>query len=266
MPTRRTDGPALFAAGATALAVVAFAVTVAVAVASGPNGSDGATDHAPIDLDDGAVADPDADPEEVVTASATAMADVTSVQFQLQRSGAPVYIDQFESIALDAMLGQFTVPNRAQAQLTVTVDGNLTTYLGAIAIDDEVWISNPVTGDFETLPAGYDIDPSRFFDPEGGWQPLLANLYDVTMVGIEDDGGERYHVRGVAPAEQVQNITVGLVEDQDVPVDLWIHPGTMLVTRAEFDTVIDGAESHWALELERYGDNFTIEPPENVRD
>jgi len=269
--TQRNDGPALFAVGATALAALTFGVAVVFALTSSSNaGSDSSGDEAtnaePVDLDDGAVADPQADPVDVVAQSADAMAAVTSVQFELERTGAPVYIDEFDSIALDELIGQFEVPTRAQAQITVTIDGNLITQLGAIAIDDEVWLSNPVTGDFETLPPGYDIDPSRFFDPEGGWQPLLANLYDVTMVAIEDDGGDRYHVRGIAPAEQVQNITVGLVEDQDVPVDLWIHPGTMLVTRAEFDTVIDGAESHWVLELDRYGEDFTIEPPENVSD
>ena len=137
--------------------------------------------------------------------------------------------------------------------------------IGAVAIDDEVWISNPVTGDFETLPSGFDIDPSRFFDPEGGWKPLLANLRDVELVGIDDRGGERYHVRGLAPAAEVRNITVGLVRDQDVPIDLWVHPGTSLVTSAECETTIDGAAAQWRLDLDRYGESFTIRPPLNVR-
>jgi lipoprotein LprG len=157
------------------------------------------------------------------------------------------------------------VPGQAQAQLDVTVNGDLATRLGAVAIDDEVWISNPVTGDFETLPAGYDIDPSKFFDPEGGWRPLLASLQDVTLVGIDDRGGERYHLRGTAPAEQVSNITVGLVSGQDVVVDLWIHPQTSLVTAAEFDTELEDGIATWKLELSRYGDEFVIEPPANVR-
>lgn len=273
MTTRRLNGTTLFAELSLVAAATGLVGTVAYAFSDGPastqpspivdDGPDGEAN--PIDLDDGAVADPDADPGDVVTAAATAMAAVTSVEFTLERSGAPIYIDQFESLALDALIGQFTVPTRARAQLTVTVDGNLTTEIGAVAIDEEIWISNPVTGDFETLPDGFDIDPSRFFDPEGGWQPLLANLRDVEFVGIDDLGGERYHIRGIAPAVEVQNITVGLVRDQDVPVDLWIHPGTFLVTRAAFDTTIDGATSQWALDLDRYGDSFTIRPPANIR-
>jgi lipoprotein LprG len=197
--------------------------------------------------------------------SATAMAGVTSVEFRLGRDGAPVFIDQFDEIALDSLRGQFTVPTKARAELTVTIDDDLTTKIGAVAIDSEVWISNPVTGDFETLPAGYDIDPSRFFDPKDGWQPLIANLTDVRLIDIADRGGDRYHVRGTAAAADVRNITVGLVRDQDVPVDLWIHPTTALVTAAEFTTVIDGAEAHWVLELENFGAEFAIEPPDNVR-
>jgi hypothetical protein len=252
------------------LAIAAIAFVAAVAGATGAfGGSDaGAADDGGsggVVADDGAVADPSADPAAVVAASADAMGAVTSVEFRLDRDGAPIFIDEFERIALDSLRGQFAVPTQAQAQLSVTVNGNLATRLGAVAIGDEVWISNPVTGDFETLPVGYDIDPSRFFDPEDGWRPLLANLRDVTLVGVEDRGGERYHVRGTAPAAQVTDITVGLVRDQDVALDLWIHPDTSLVTAASFETAIDGAASRWSLELDRYGEEFTIEPPANVR-
>src|SRR5690606_4219993 len=128
------------------------------------------------------------------------------------------------------------------AVIDVLIDGNLNTRIGAVALGDEVWISNPVTGQFETLPAGYDIDPSKFFDPTGGWLPLLDTLKDVELVGVENDGsGDRYHLRGTAPAAEVTNITVGLVRGQQVPVDLWVHPSSSLVTRAGFATVIDGA-------------------------
>ena len=273
---RRPAGSELFANLMLAVAAVALVTALAYAFRDRPPveataPATAADPDAPettavvVDLDDGAVGDPDADPADIVAASAEAMAGVTSVEFFLERTGAPIFIDQFEAIALDDLIGQFQVPSRAQAQLTVTVEGNLATKLGAVALDDEVWISNPVTGDFETLPAGYDIDPSRFFDPEGGWQPLLAGLFDVELVGIDDRGGDRYRIRATAPAAEVRNITVGLVRDQDVPVELWIHPSTSLVTRAEFTTVIDGAESQWVLELDRFGDSFTIRPPTNVR-
>ncbi|HWL41856.1 MAG TPA: LppX_LprAFG lipoprotein [Ilumatobacter sp.] len=284
-PDTRPDRTGWFAIGALGAAAAMLAVAVGVAVtrdapggvaAAAPTPVPGATTPVtapPVDLGDGAVADPNADPEAVVADAATAMGAVTSVEFRLTRTGAPVFVDQFEAIAVDAAVGQFTVSTGsttggAAATLDVTVEGNLRTRIGAVAIGPEIWMSNPVTGRFETLPAGYDLDPSRFFDPQGGWQPLLEHLTDVELVGVADRGGQRWHVRGVAPAADVANITVGLVKNQDVTVELWVHPTSSLVTAMEFDTVLDpglaGGTAHWTLDLSRYGDTFTINPPEGV--
>ena len=215
-------------------------------------------------MGDDTPADPDAQADEVVAAAAEAMGMVTSAAFELELDGSPVFIDQFGSIAVRSLIGQFSVPNRAAARLDVVVDDSLATRIGAVAIDYEVWISNPVTGTFETLPPGYDIDPSRFFDPTDGWRPLLEGLTDVELVGVDDRGGDRYRIAGTAPAALVADITAGLVDDQDVPIELWIHPCTSLVTAARLTTSIDGGETRWDLELGRYGETFTIDPPEGV--
>jgi hypothetical protein len=215
----------------------------------------------------GGDAEPEGDPLPadaiaILDASSSAMADVTSVRFDLRRSGADVYIDQFESIALDKIKGRFSAPGSADAVLSVTVDGSLKTDLGAVALGGEVWLSNPVTGKFEVLDTGYDIDPATFFDPERGWGPLMHTLTDVVLVGVEDRGGKRYHVRGVGPAAQMEIITAGLVRDQDVTIDFWLKRDTALVTVAEFSTVFDSKTTDWVIELSGYGDDFEIKVPE----
>ena len=235
-------------------------VAALVAVAS-CGGSAGSTDPSGPTLP--------AQPDAIVIASAAAMGDVTSVRFDLSRTGAPVFIDQFEAIAIERVAGEFTVPQSAQAVLDVEVNASLKTQLGAIALGDEVWLSNPITGVFETLPDGYDIDPSRFFDPEDGWRPLLSGLTNVTLIGLEDRDGERYHVRGTATAAQMKTITAGLVGNQDVEIDFWIHPVTGLVRSAEFTTDSfqgdgDAGQVEWQLELSQYGDEFTIVPPDEA--
>lgn len=195
--------------------------------------------------------------------SAQAMGEVESVRFGLARSGAPVFIDGAQSISLDNIDGRFAVPGSADAILGVTVSGSLRTELGAIAIDDEVWLSNPTTGRFETLPPGFDIDPSLFFDPVGGWRPLISGLTDVAVVGEEQrNDTTRYHLTGTAPAERMAAITAGLVSGQDVELDLWLHPVTAEVTSVEFSTEFDGDVSEWVLELTEYGETFDISPPE----
>lgn len=193
---------------------------------------------------------------------ADAMGAVTSVRFEVERSNAPVFIDQVESIALNTILGTFEVPGSANAILQVTVNDSLNTELGAIAIDEEIWLTNPVTGQFETLPPGFDIDPSLFFDPVNGWQPLIAELTDVNFVAQQErDDGTRYHLTGTSPAERIQSITAGLVRGQDVELDLWVHPVTGVVSELEMSTVFEGAQSDWRIMLTEYGEDFDISPP-----
>jgi len=201
----------------------------------------------------------------IVAASATAMGDTQSVRFTLAASGSPVFIDQFESIALQRAVGEFRVPGTAQAVLDVQVSGNLNTQLAAIAIDDEVWLSNPITGEFETLPPEFDLDPSLFFDPEGGWQPLLENLTDVVLVGTEQrNGNDRYRISATAPAAQIEIITARLVRDQDVDIEFWIQPVTGNVRAAEFTTATPEGDVDWVLELDEFGGDFEIVPPEGI--
>jgi lipoprotein LprG len=214
----------------------------------------------------GSDAEPEGEPmpAQIATIQRTAaasMGEVTSVRFSLERTGAPVFIDQFKSIALDELDGRFQAPSSVDAILTVTIDGSLSTKLGAIALDDEVYLSNPVTGTFEPLDSGYDIDPSAFFDPVGGWRPMLAELQDAVLVGEEDRGGPRYHIRGTATAERMDAITAGLVE-QELTIDFWVRRDTGLVTATEFSTTFQGETTSWVLELSGYGDEFEIEPPD----
>lgn len=194
---------------------------------------------------------------------AETMGAVTSVRFEVERSQAPVFIDQVESISLNTILGQFEVPGSANAILQVTVNDSLNTELGAIAVDDEVWLTNPVTGRFETLPPGFDIDPSLFFDPVNGWRPLIEDLADVSFVGEEERAGTtRFHLTGTATADRMQAITAGLVRGQDVELDMWVQPVTGEVTELAFSTVFNDARSDWRILLSEYGEDFDISPPD----
>jgi lipoprotein LprG len=197
----------------------------------------------------------------IVAESAQAMGEVTSVRFELEATGAPVYIDAAGAISLNTIDGRFNVPGSADAVVEVEVGGALNTELGAVAVGDDVWLSNPITGELEPLPPGIDLDPSSFFDPAGGWRPLLENLSDVELIGIEDRDGDRYHLRGTAPAEQVEVITAGLVSDLDVTIDVWVDPVTALVTAVEFTADLGDGETNWALTLSDYGETFDIAPP-----
>ena len=136
--------------------------------------------------------------------------------------------------------------------------------VGAIAIDGATYLTNPITGRWETVPDAYQFDPAALFDPEVGWRPLLAEGYtDVTLLGTEDrDGIATYHLTGTAQEDRVEAITAGLVSNQDVELELWIDTTTGQVRDVAFTATSSNGQSFWTLTFFDYGAEVTIEQPD----
>lgn len=202
------------------------------------------------------------DVDTLLEASAQTMGEVESVRFTIERGGAPVYIDPLDALEFVSAEGRFKTPAAADALVVLAV-GDIRAQVGAVAIDGDTWLTNPITGDWEPAPDGYTFDPATLFDPDAGWRPLLAeDLTNVQLVGLEERGGSpRYHLRGDAPEGRISLITAGLV-GQDVTVDLWLDPVTGAVVEAEFDTLYRGEASDWRLTFADYGADLTIEVPD----
>ncbi|MDH3500248.1 MAG: LppX_LprAFG lipoprotein [Acidimicrobiia bacterium] len=226
------------------------AIVIATAVSAGACGGD----------ETGPTLAPNVD---VVLAAATdAMTAVDTVYFTLERGGAPVYIDSLDTIAFESAEGRYAAPGRAEAVVQVSLVG-LNTQIGAVAIDGVTWITNPITGDYEPAPAGYEFDPATLFDPAVGLPLLLdGELGGATLIGLEDRDGEmRYHVRGTAPAERVEVITARLVRGQDVELDLWLDPVGGEVAEAAFSTEFNAGVTTWRLTFFDYGAEVEITEP-----
>ncbi len=203
------------------------------------------------------------EPDQVLEAAAEEMGSIESVRFKIERDGAPVYIDPLQTLNFSVAEGQFAAPSSASAVVTLAV-GTINAQIGAIAIDGVTWLTNPITGEWEDAPEGYEFDPATLFDPELGWRPLLAEgLSDVEWIGEESRNGEdRYHIRAQADEDRVALILAGLIRKQPVAIDMWIEPQSGYVREAELSTVFEGQTSDWVIEFTEFGDPVEITPPD----
>lgn len=201
----------------------------------------------------------------LLATAAEAMGTVDTVRFEIERGGVPVYIDTTDTLEFKEAVGRFVAPQAADAVVKVGVSG-LNVNIGAIAIDGTVWLSNPITGDWEQAPSSYAFDPTTLFSPDVGWRPLLSGeLAGATLVGSEEaDGVARYHVTGTAPEERIETITANLVTGQDVEVDIWLDTATGHVLEVEFDAKTSAGVSSWVLRFFDYGDDIEIVPPDEL--
>lgn len=212
------------------------------------------------DSDDTAVAEV-LDVDGVRTLSAEAMAEIDSVLFTIELEGADVFIDDEELIAFRAAEGRFAAPSSADAVVSVVALG-LATEVGAVAIDGEVWLTNPLTGDWEEAPESLTFDPAQLFDPDVGFARLLSDgLSNAVLVEPGPDANGRYHLTADVDPARVTALTGGLVDDVE-NVDLWVDATSGRLVEVTFDVGIDAGGTSWRLLLDGYGTSVSINEPD----
>ena len=200
---------------------------------------------------------------ELLATSAATMGSVDTVQFSIQRGGEPVYIDTQGFLEFVSATGRYAAPGAAEALVTVSALG-LSTEVGAVVIEGDTWLTNPITGLWEPTPPGYTFDPATLFDPEVGFRAMLRE----GIPSVEDLGDELVeeaslrHVRFTAAGPRVEVITAGMVQGADVTIDAWIEPVSGELRRATFPTTIGALPTEWDLTFFDFGGDITITPPD----
>ena len=200
---------------------------------------------------------------ELLEKSAATMGSVDTVQFSIVRGGEPVYIDTQGFLEFVSATGRYAAPGAAEALVTVSALG-LSTEVGAVVIEGDTWLTNPITGLWEPTPPGYTFDPATLFDPEVGFRAMLREgIPTVEDLGDELVEEETFrHVRFTAAGPRVEVITAGMVRGEDVVIDAWIEPVSGELRRATFPTAIGALPTEWDLTFFDFGADITITPPD----
>ena len=194
---------------------------------------------------------------EILADAAATMQQVETLAYEIQLSGAPITL---LGIELRSARGEYAAPDSSRAVLEAAI-GGLTIELGTIAIGDVSWVTNPLTNDWDEYTGSRAFNPSIIFDPALGWLPLLTTDISNAQL-VEPVEGDEYVIQGTAAGERVEVLTAGLVESQPVALELHIQQGTGLVTLMEFATEGDAGLTDWVLQLNDFGSDVTIDPPE----
>ena len=205
----------------------------------------------------------EADPEAIIALAIETMGNVDTVGFFLERTGAPIYIDEDSILEFTSAEGRFSTPESTDALLTVRALG-IPTQVGAVQIGEDTWITNPITGGWEDAPSGFTFDVATLFDRTQGWSALLdGGLTNVHFTGEEKLGDETLaHYRVTAPADRIEQITAGMVAGQAVDGDLWIDSSTGEIRELTFNTDMADGVTTWSLRMTDYGAEVEISPPD----
>lgn len=200
--------------------------------------------------------------ESVLAAAGTRFGEISSFHFNLSIAG-DVPLDTAKTLTLHAAEGDLSRPNSAQATADVG-------FLGAkisikfVSVDGSQFITNPITGAWETAPAGLGYDPAVLYDNQKGIARVLGALQNPKIVGSERiDGEPSYHVTATVARADVQAIAAGTVASENPAIDLWITEShSDLVKLTLHDTNSSGKSSTtWTLEISQQNKPVTIKRP-----
>lgn len=214
----------------------------------------------------GATPTPPPPAAEILERSAQAMSALRSAHFVIAREGAPAYVDATQTFIFRRAEGDFVAPDSARAVVRV-IGPALVTEVSVIAIGDQYWETNPLSGEWVNY-SGFGYNPASLFNPDTGLAALMQNdLRDVLWVGLEEledlPGVQLFHLTAAAPGEPVLAMTANLVGRGPVVFDWWIEPETYHVLRLRVtEPETDPADpTVWLIDFDRFDADLTVEPP-----
>jgi hypothetical protein len=207
-------------------------------------------------------------PQEIVERSAEAMSSLPGFHFLIERTGAPAFLSEEQSISLRRVEGDFVAPDRARAAVRVIAPGAVLD-VQAISLDGRYWETNPFSGSWQEYPAEQGFNPALLFAPETGIPAMLrSDLSRLTLAGVvelEDlPGVDLYEIEGRLDGGRISTLSYGLIGPGVIDVKLWIEPGTFYLQRMMMqEPGGDGGESTvWSVDLWDFGEVAEIRPPD----
>ena len=100
-------------------------------------------------------------------------------------------------LAVDEAEGDVVKPDRLSAEFAARL-GNIFVKASVIAIGDINYMTNPVTGQWETIET--KVSPLGFFNPSKGISGMIVSLEQVRLLEEPGDSGDKYVLEGVLEA------------------------------------------------------------------
>jgi hypothetical protein len=206
-------------------------------------------------------------PAEIIDQAIVATRDAESLAFMMDFAGAPVYADPNSRLfrVLDVE-GQLQRPAAARSTIRVRSVGSVAE-IRLVSFEGQLYVTNPVTQQWQCFNRGDVLDPVTLFDPDEGLYSLIRDQFtDVELLGSEelaDTGRQHYLLQGTIAGAPLREISFGLLGAGTVDVRVWVDQETMRVSQVVLeDTATDPDDpSIWTISFSDYNTEVDIRAP-----
>jgi hypothetical protein len=197
---------------------------------------------------------------DLLARSAAAMQDVTSFHFKLthQNGSTPLPL----SLKLDTAEGDVVIPAHLSAKIEAEHTTGIDVSVDVIAIDDDVWITNPFNRKWQRLPGA---SVSDFADPETLVRSLVGALTDPRIDGTgKNDGVGTVKLVASLDSGQLQDALTIARPGTELQVEAWIGAEDALPRRIRIIGPLTSGEDQDVtrqIDLSRFDEPVEIDPP-----
>ena len=200
----------------------------------------------------------------ILDSAAKRLDAVKTVHFTVAIEG-PAYIDTQRTTQLRSANGEIVPPDQMQTQLTASL-ANVNFDISLVAIGNDRYMTNPITGQWGPAEAGFDYSPTVLFDKEQGLSTVLGKLRDVEQLAVEKvNGVDAYHLRGKADRATIEPLTSGAIDGDPIGVEFWVAKDNFNLVKLvliEPQTPDKPQPAVWTLSFDKYDVPVTITKPQ----
>jgi hypothetical protein len=200
--------------------------------------------------------------ESVLSGASEQWSETESVHFLLDAQG-DTFLDADGNIRLISAEGDLARPDAVEATARVDV-AVATVPVELIVIGEDAYLTNFISGNWERAPDDFEYNPALLFSDTDGLGPIMEDIQDPELDGTESvDGRNAHRVTGVVTEEQINDITAGSIEGENIDVTLWIAEDNFEVLRLVISAppIEDTGETTWDLTFTDHNADVEIEAP-----
>lgn len=200
--------------------------------------------------------------ESVLAAASDRWSETQSIHFVLEANG-DTYLDSDQNILLESAEGDLARPDAVTATAKVSV-AIAVVDVDLIVIGQDAYMTNFISGNWEHAPEDFSYNPALLFSETDGLGPIMEDIQNPALDGSESiDGREAHRVKGVVIQDQIDEITAGSIQGDDIDVTLWIADDNFEVVRLVLSApgADSTGETTWDLTFSDHNKEVTIEAP-----
>ena len=113
-----------------------------------------------------------------------------------------------------------------------------------IAIGESSFISNPITGEWEPVPA--EVSPLGFFEPTRGVSEIMGRIEGPRLISNEDDS---YAISGTIASEGLASLFGAVEEGNSVDINVVIDATSLFLLEARLEGRITASEEDGVIRI-----------------